>query len=107
MLLAARGAMSPARWLLHCCWRRYRKCIPAHGALCLIWALLGVAMAATLYESAFAVVTQMFAENYRRAITTLTLFGGFASTVFWPFTARLIESFGWRTATSFSQPSSR
>lgn len=71
------------------------------GALYLIWALLGVAMAATLYESAFAVVTQMFAENYRRAITTLTLFGGFASTVFWPFTARLIESFGWRTATLF------
>jgi MFS family permease len=68
-------------------------------ALYAIWALLGVAMAATLYESAFAVVTQVFAENYRRAITTLTLFGGFASTVFWPLTAKLIEWFGWRNAT--------
>jgi len=67
--------------------------------LYLVWAGLGVAMAATLYDAAFAVVTHAFAHNYRRAITALTLFGGFASTVFWPLTAWLIERVGWRDAT--------
>ena len=32
----------------------------------------------------------------RRAVTALTLFGGFASTVFWPLTHWLVESVGWR-----------
>ncbi|MBI3715172.1 MAG: MFS transporter [Betaproteobacteria bacterium] len=67
--------------------------------LYLVWAGLGVAMAATLYDAAFAVVTHAFTRNYRRAITTLTLFGGFASTVFWPLTAWLIDRVGWRDAT--------
>jgi MFS family permease len=63
-----------------------------------VWALLGVAMAATLYDPAFAVLTQSFRTNYRRAITALTLFGGFASTIFWPITAILIGKLGWREA---------
>ena len=66
--------------------------------LYLVWALLGVAMSATLYEPAFAVITRAFPLNYRRAITALTLFGGFASTVFWPFTQSLIDGLGWRDA---------
>lgn len=64
--------------------------------LYLVWAALGVAMAAMLYEAAFAVVTQAFPNNYRRAIATLTLFGGFASTIFWPLTAWMMEAIGWR-----------
>lgn len=67
-------------------------------ALYAVWAGLGVVMAATLYDPAFAVITRLFAANYRRAITTLTLFGGFASTVFWPLTQFLIAEFGWRNA---------
>jgi MFS family permease len=66
--------------------------------LYIVWAALGVAMAATLYDPAFAVLTQAFRANYRRAITTLTLFGGFASTIFWPVTAYLMETYGWRDA---------
>lgn len=69
--------------------------------LYVVWLALGIAMAATLYEPAFAVVTQAFGPRYRRAITVLTLFGGFASTVFWPATAALIERFGWRDAVLF------
>lgn len=65
-------------------------------ALYAIYAGLGVTMAAILYEPAFAVLTQIFGSNYRRAITALTLFGGFASTVFWPLTQQLIVQFGWR-----------
>ena len=67
-------------------------------ALYAVWSLLGLAMAATLYEPAFAVVTRVFAANFRKGITVLTLFGGFASTVFWPVTQALIESLGWRDA---------
>jgi predicted MFS family arabinose efflux permease len=55
-------------------------------------------MAATLYDPAFAVITRLFSTNYRRAITALTLFGGFASTVFWPLTQFLIAAIGWREA---------
>ncbi len=65
-------------------------------ALYLLWTGLGVAMAATLYDPAFAVLARLFAQNYRRAITALTLFGGFASTVFWPLTQFLIAELGWR-----------
>lgn len=68
------------------------------AALYLIWIGLGVAMAATLYEPAFVVVAQVYRLNYRRALTVLTLFGGFASTVFWPITTWLIERHGWREA---------
>jgi MFS family permease len=63
-------------------------------ALYAVWAGLGAVMATTLYDPAFAV----FSANYRRAITTLTLFGGFASTVFWPLTQFLIAEIGWRQA---------
>jgi MFS family permease len=66
--------------------------------LYLVWAGLGVAMAATLYDPAFAVLAQVFRERQRKAITALTLFGGFASTVFWPLTQALIEAYGWQQA---------
>jgi len=68
------------------------------AALYAVWAGLGAVMAATLYDPAFAVITRLFSTNYRRAITALTLFGGFASTVFWPLTQFLIAAIGWREA---------
>lgn len=68
------------------------------AALYAVWFGLGVVMAATLYEPAFAVIAQAFHAHYRRALTALTLFGGFASTVFWPLTTWLIERWGWRDA---------
>ena len=61
-----------------------------------LWAGIGVAMAATLNEPAFAVVTFLFPRDYRRAITAVTLVGGLASTVFIPLTQFLIERMGWR-----------
>ena len=66
------------------------------AGLYVVYALLGATMAAILYEPAFAVLTGIFAANARRAITALTLFGGFASTVFWPLTQTLMAHFGWR-----------
>jgi MFS family permease len=63
-----------------------------------IWLGLGLAMAATLYEPAFAVLTRLFPRSFRARITTLTLVAGFASTVFIPLTQLLIEQLGWRHA---------
>lgn len=68
--------------------------------LYLIWLGLGAAMAATLYEPAFAVMVRAFPEDYRSRIAVITLLGGLASTVFWPLTAWLVREFGWRDALS-------
>jgi MFS family permease len=60
-----------------------------------VWMLLGVAMAANLYDAAFATLGRIFGLGARRPITALTLAGGFASTVSWPVTHLLIERVGW------------
>jgi MFS family permease len=64
----------------------------------LAWIGLGAALAATLYNPVFAVVTRRFPHDFRRAIITLTFLGGLASTVFIPLSAWLIQSLGWRHA---------
>ena len=56
-----------------------------------------MAMAACLYDPAFATLHQLAGDAYRKSVTALTLFGGFASTVFWPLSQYLLESVGWRT----------
>jgi MFS family permease len=60
------------------------------------WILAGFAMACALYEPAFATLAGIYKRDYKRAVTTVTLAGGFASTVFWPFTERLVAWGGWR-----------
>jgi MFS family permease len=67
-------------------------------AFYLIWALIGASLAGVLYEPAFAVLTATFGPDARRAITAMTLVGGFASTVFMPLTQLLIATVGWRQA---------
>src|SRR3984885_9318080 len=61
-----------------------------------VWMVLGVAMAASLYDPAFATLGRIFGAGARAPITTLTLAGGFASTVGWPATQFLIDKVGWR-----------
>ena len=63
-----------------------------------VWMLLGVAIAASLYDPAFATLGRIFGAAARRPITALTLAGGFASTVSWPVTHLLIQWVGWRGA---------
>jgi len=70
-----------------------------NGAMMLAgWLVAGVAMAACLYDPAFATLFRVSGPSYRRAVTALTLFGGFASTVFWPLSQYLLEVGGWRLA---------
>jgi MFS family permease len=63
-----------------------------------IWAAMGIAMAAVLYEPAFAVVAVWFDARRGRALTLLTFLGGFASVIFVPLTALWVETYGWRGA---------
>ncbi len=63
-----------------------------------VWGVLGVALAASLYDPAFATLGRIFGAGARRPITLLTFFGGFASTVSWPVTYFLMETSGWRGA---------
>src|SRR5947207_11488882 len=67
-------------------------------ALYLVWFVMGLAMAATLYEPAFAVVVSWFTRGRDRALLTVTLVAGLASTIFMPIEAALLERMGWRSA---------
>ncbi|MCW5591540.1 MAG: MFS transporter [Burkholderiales bacterium] len=67
-------------------------------ALYVAWIALGAVMGLVLYEPAFAALALVFRADLRKAITVLTLAGGFASTVFWPLTQWLATSLGWREA---------
>jgi hypothetical protein len=62
------------------------------------WLIAGVAMSMTLYDPAFATLSQHAGDRYRRMVTVLTLLGGFASTVFWPISHVLVEAWGWRVS---------
>ena len=62
------------------------------------WLLLGVAMRLATYDAAFASLTQIVGQDARRAISYLTLFGGLASTVFWPLSHYLALGIGWTHA---------
>src|SRR5687768_11946652 len=72
--------------------------LPGLWVLYAAWAGLGVCMAATLYEPAFAVVgrTHQDPASRLRALGIVTLFGGLASTVFLPLTDALVRAAGWR-----------
>lgn len=67
------------------------------GALYAVWTAMGVAMAMILYQPAFAAVVQWFPQHRERALLTITLAAGFASTIFMPIEAWLLAWIGWRT----------
>lgn len=60
------------------------------------WTIMGLGMAMTLYEAAFATLNRSLREASRKAISNVTLLGGLASTVFWPLTAWLLGRQDWR-----------
>ena len=60
------------------------------------WAALGPAMRMTLYDAAFTSLVQVTPSRGRAAISYLTLFGGFASSAFWPIGHVLADWMGWR-----------
>ena len=60
------------------------------------WLVLGLGMGASLYDAAFATLGRLYGVAARPAITQLTLWGGFASTICWPISAYLVAHLGWR-----------
>jgi MFS family permease len=70
-------------------------------ALYAAWGLAGIAMAMTMYDAAFATLSQHSGTSYRSALTALTLMGGLASTVFWPTSLKGLEWYGWRDTMVF------
>ena len=64
----------------------------------LVWAGLGLCMAALFYEPAFTVITNWFLRRRARALAFITFIAGFASTIFLPLADLLLQRHGWRTA---------
>ena len=62
------------------------------------WIVLGAGMGASLYDAAFATLGALYGAAARGPIAAVTLLGGFASTVCWPFSAWLVGHAGWRGA---------
>lgn len=71
---------------------------PNFAVYLLAWLLIGASMSSTLYDPAFATLTRVYGSAARRPITIVTFAGGLASTVAWPTTLFLIETFGWHGA---------
>jgi predicted MFS family arabinose efflux permease len=71
---------------------------PGLWAFVAAWVLIGLGMGAGLYDAAFSTLGRAYGEAARPAITRVTLFGGFASTLCWPLTALLESWLGWRGA---------
>jgi len=69
-----------------------------HGqaAYLAVWVFLGLGMRLCLYDAAFVALVQVTPSRGRLAISYLTLFGAFASSVFWVVGHALNEQVGWR-----------
>ncbi len=68
------------------------------ATLAFAWGVIGIAMGFGLYEAAFATAAGLYGREARNAITGITLFAGFASTVGWPASAAMVDALGWRGA---------
>ncbi|WID95130.1 MFS transporter [Bosea vestrisii] len=71
----------------------------AEGLVSYYAAMIALEVVSTLvlYDAAFTALTQAHGAGARRAISKLTLIGGFASTLFWPLTTALVAQADWRT----------
>jgi MFS family permease len=70
--------------------------VRSEAAYLTVWAFLGLGMRLCLYDAAFAALVQVAPSRGRKAISYLTLFGAFASSVFWLVGHALNEQVGWR-----------
>jgi len=70
--------------------------VRTEAAYLAVWAFIGLGMRLCLYDAAFAALVQVVPARARQAISYLTLFGAFASSVFWVLGHFLNESLGWR-----------
>lgn len=60
------------------------------------WIVIGVAMAASLSDAAFATLGRFYGLRAKTIISNLMVLIAFSATFSWPFTALLTEALGWR-----------
>jgi hypothetical protein len=70
--------------------------VRSEPAYLVVWVFLGLGMRLSLYDAAFAALVQVDPARGRMAISYLTLFGAFASSVFWVVGHALEQQVGWR-----------
>ncbi len=68
------------------------------GTYLVVWAVLGLAHSASLYEVCFSFLTVVQTPSARPAITRVTLVAGFASSLAFPAGALMAGEWGWRGA---------
>lgn len=73
--------------------------VPSVVALYVVWAILGLAMAALFYEPALGLVirTVKVDGDRLRALASVTVVAGLASTIFLPIMAFTVKRIGWRS----------
>jgi len=70
--------------------------LPGLAGWVLAWLVTGLGMAMGLYDAAFSTLGRLYGRSARQAITIVTLFAGFASTLAFPAGALLLPELGWR-----------
>lgn len=60
------------------------------------WVVLGIGMRCSLYDAAFAAMVQVAPSRGRAGISYLTLYGAYASSVFWVIGYYTNDWYGWR-----------
>ena len=112
VLLTGAGAVPAGAWLDCCGARGLMTAVSLLGAGCvLLWARvgdlaglylafagIGLGGAAVQYEPAFATINAWFDTQRQKALLTITMVAGLASTIFLPASALLISRLGWRQA---------
>ncbi|WP_296434632.1 MULTISPECIES: arsenite efflux MFS transporter ArsK [unclassified Rhizobium] len=84
------GSVLAAATLALCAWS------PSLLVFALAVVLLEVSSGMVQYQAAFAALVETDPRTASRSITYLTLIGGFASTIFWPISAALLDILTWR-----------
>ena len=84
--------------LLVACLLAAHSAVTALWQFYLIWIGLGAAMAGSLYDACFSVVTRSLGAQARKAITIIALVAGFAGTLSFPSAHLLSSWLGWRGA---------
>lgn len=112
ILVAAAAAIPVGRWLDRHGGRALMTCASLLGVgavlawsrvdalwqLYAVFALIGLASAGCLYEAAFPVIVAVTNPAQRdRALLSVTIVAGFASSIFFPVTGTLLAHLGWRT----------
>lgn len=60
--------------------------------------VIGLGMAIGMYGTPFAILVALYGEAARRPIAGVAMFGGLGSTIGWPLTLHLEQTYGWRGA---------